>query len=208
MAGRNKKIKTIKKILLIITFLCIYNFHLQARIIIALQPLGAPLPSAVVETVKKGIKELYQADVVVLPRKDLPAQAYYKPRKRYRAEKLLDYLETIDQKKYTKIVGLTQKDISTTKGKYIDWGILGLGTLGGRACVVSTFRLKRNVTNKKFLERLVKVINHELGHTFGLEHCPDKGCLMQDAGGTVRTVDREKNNFCERCRKRLQTILK
>ena len=36
-------------------------------------------------------------------------------------------------------------------------------------------------------ERLWKVAIHELGHTLGLPHCPNNGCLMQDAHGTVKT---------------------
>jgi archaemetzincin len=48
-------------------------------------------------------------------------------------------------------------------------------------------------------ERLAKVAVHELGHTLGLPHCPNVGCLMEDAEGRVATCDREYD-FCARCR--------
>ena len=38
--------------------------------------------------------------------------------------------------------------------------------------------------------------------TFGLEHCPVRGCLMEDGGGSVLTADRERD-LCPSCRKEL-----
>jgi archaemetzincin len=139
--------------------------------------------------------------------------AYYAPRERYRAEKLLDWLESEfagENSRYLKIVGLTESDISTTKGDIPDWGVFGLGSLGGKTCVISTRRLrpKEGQPRTILVERLVKVINHEIGHTFGLEHCPTDRCLMQDALGTVRTVDREDGNFCPVCAAKLGENLK
>ncbi len=52
--------------------------------------------------------------------------------------------------------------------------------------------------------RLVKVVNHELGHTLGLPHCPSAGCLMEDAKGTIVTVDNETGAFCDGCKKKLR----
>jgi archaemetzincin len=49
----------------------------------------------------------------------------------------------------------------------------------------------------------MKVAVHEIGHTLGLPHCPTTGCLMEDAGGKVATVDGEFD-LCERCRARLR----
>ena len=40
------------------------------------------------------------------------------------------------------------------------------------------------------------------GTRSGLEHCPNRGCLMEDAEGRVATCDREYD-FCARCRKLL-----
>jgi archaemetzincin len=95
------------------------------------------------------------------------------------------------------VLGFTAADISTTKGEHVDWGVLGLGTLGGPSCVVSSFRM-RGTTRKNRHARAVKVVNHELGHVLGLDHYvgPDQHCLMEDAKGTVKTVDKEHGRHC------------
>ena len=79
-----------------------------------------------------------------------------------------------------------------------------LGAVDDRPCVVSTFRLRRgNVARERVLDRLAKVVNHELGHTFGLEHCPIAGCLMHEGSGSVGAIDREPGGFCDACARRL-----
>jgi archaemetzincin len=159
-----------------------------------------------VDEAVSAIEATYKVKVVVLPTKPLPDAAYYKPRRRYRAEKLLSALEGMMPSGEDKIVGLTEVDISTTKGEYPDWGIFGLGNMPGQACVVSTWRLSSRKSQQTFRKRLGKVVVHELGHTFGLDHCPVRGCLMEDARGRVSTVDRE-TGFCESCRAKLRGFL-
>lgn len=171
----------------------------ESRKVIAIQPLGK-FDSNLIQQVENQLVSKYHVRVVVKPELPLPKQAYYPKRSRYRAEKLLDYLETTDTTA-TKVLGLTTVDISTTKGIYPDWGILGQGQMNGRPCIVSTFRMcgtDRKVSEQVFRNRFAKVVAHEIGHTFGLEHCPTKACLMEDANGTVKTVDGE-NDFCGHC---------
>jgi archaemetzincin len=201
------------RLLFVILIVCISTLQpvceeAHQKPVIAIQPLVC-FDTCLVDSVCAGIQRLFPADVYVLPVQDMPGNAFYAPRKRYRAEKILDYLDEHTDTAYTKIVGLTELDISTTKGEHVDWGIFGLGALGGRPCVVSTYRLgKDKVPYEKFVERLVKVVNHELGHTFGLSHCQNTGCLMEDAKGTIKTVDRENGDFCTECREKLYAIIR
>jgi archaemetzincin len=51
-------------------------------------------------------------------------------------------------------------------------------------------------------ERLVKEAAHELGHTFGLRHCPDWRCVMSSSHGVER-LDVKGADFCAGCRKKV-----
>jgi archaemetzincin len=101
---------------------------------------------------------------------------------------------------FNRIAGLTEQDISTTKGSALDWGIFGYGQIGGDACVISGFRLGKGTDAAGRARRLAWTVTHELGHTFGLEHCPVAGCLMEDAAGKAATLDRSSGLFCPRCK--------
>lgn len=171
--------------------------------VLYIQPLGKQLPDKDVALVKEALLEFYKLELKVLPRAALPQRAYYKPRRRYRAEKLLDFLERRMPSDGVRILGLTGVDISTTKGRYRDWGILGLASMDGAACVISSFRCHMRSRGVKHARiRLAKVAVHEIGHTLGLPHCPTVGCLMEDARGKVATCDREFD-ICPKCRAKL-----
>lgn len=204
--------RTATKSLFLAGLFCIGLFHGATRaapkVSVAIQPLGQ-VDGAILEEVQAGISSLYDVQVKLLSPKELPADAYYKPRQRYRAEKLLDFLLSLPQNGADKIIGVTEQDISTTKGGHEDWGIFGLGLVGGRVCVVSSFRLRKGPKGTEFFNaRLVKVVNHELGHAFGLDHCSSANCLMEDAAGSIQTVDRETGDLCPACRAKLGGLVR
>ena len=84
----------------------------------------------------------------------LPQAAFYKPRNRYRANVLLESIDSYNG--YDKIIGITSKDISTTKNNTYDWGIMGLANSPGRSCIISTFRIK-TLNKVLFNDRFIKV---------------------------------------------------
>ena len=145
------------------------------------------------------IRPLYP-DVVINPPVNLPGFAFYPARNRYKADSLLKFLSTFAGNGDV-VVGITGKDISTSSGTIADWGVMGLGSCPGNSCVASTFRLN----NSKISSQLFKVVVHELGHTFGLPHCPNPDCYMRDAKGGNPT-DEEKD-FCPSCKKYLRRHL-
>jgi len=167
-------------------------------------PLGA-VPEASVRIAERAIGRTFRVRVVRARRSALPLTAFYPPRKRFRAERLLDYLEERGYPAHT--VGLTVRDVSTTLRNRTDWGVTGLARTEG-PCVVSTFRLGR-AGYSRFASRLGKISIHEVGHTFGLSHCTaSQTCPMQDLAGRVTTLDRSRDSFCGQCREKLGEVAK
>lgn len=153
-----------------------------------LLPLGKT-NDAFVQQTYAGLKQ-FLPGLQLLPREPMPDMAYYQPRNRYRADSLIKWMRS-RAKQNEVYLGITMQDISTTKGDNPDYGIMGLGYQPGQACVASNFRVR----NKK---DFYKVAIHELGHTAGLPHCPDKSCFMRDAEGTDPTG--EEKGFCSNCK--------
>lgn len=116
----------------------------QATAHVRLVPMGR-FPAALVSVVERALRAELGVTVERAAARPLPRHAYYPPRRRFRAERLLDYLVDLAgaAPEATKVLGLTAVDISTTKGRHADWGVFGLGELGGRAAVVSTYPLPR-----------------------------------------------------------------
>ncbi|MGU3376057.1 Zn-dependent protease [Chryseobacterium sp. M5A1_1a] len=158
---------------------------------ILIQPFQ-DIKSENLEKVVAGIKKVYP-NVKVLEAIDFPKNTYYKERNRYRADSIIKFLSGKTKDGFVTI-GLTSKDISATKGKVKDFGIMGLGYRPGKACVASMFRLDKENVDEQFY----KIAIHELGHTQGLPHCPEKMCFMRNAEGKNPT--NEETDFCKKCK--------
>jgi len=163
-------------------------------------------PRAWIDPIAQALERDLDVDAVVEPAAlPLPAFAYHAPRRRYRAERLLEHLNREHQGTASseKVLGLTSRDISTTTERFHDWGILGLADLGGRAAVVSSFRMRRRASGDRALRRMTTTAVHEVGHVLGLPHCDEPRCLMRDAEGTMDTVDAGDGTLGPSCRARL-----
>lgn len=174
---------------------------------VVLVELGRPFPPELLDDIEQALRDELQVEVVRHERIELPKAAYYAKRKRYRADALLDHLLTLvpDAPRTTRVLGLTTVDISTTKGEHYDWGIFGLGLVPGQAAVISSHRLKRGAKDRAHLSARVSLTAvHEVGHTFGLDHCPEARCPMQDAEGSIENTDTSTGHLGPRCRAKLE----
>lgn len=167
---------------------------------IHLQPMGDFSHQQAIQLQKEMEKHLclgIGTDIMVRPNIAMPTSCLYKPRNRYWAGKLLDYLKS--EAKDVVTIGLTNKDISTSIHGQYNYGIMGLSFRPGNACIVSTFRMKRK-------DDLWKVTIHELLHSRGLPHCKQDNprCIMQDAHG--KNTFYMKQDICEDCKKRMKSF--
>jgi archaemetzincin len=172
--------------------------------IVAIVPLG-PVKQEYLERVAQELQARMDVQVRIEPQRELPPEAFYKPRKRWRAERLVDSLDAALPTGAWRVVGVTEAETSTTKGDIHDWGIAGLGNIGGPSCVVSAFIYKKNSKSPEvLLRRLGDLAVHEFGHTLGFPHCEVQGCVMADAKGkAIKSADESSGQYCAQCLEKL-----
>jgi archaemetzincin len=129
--------------------------------------------------------------------------AYDRTRKQYRSSKLIASLNSSGRERDEKIVGVTGADIFAPGLNFV----FGEADVASGTAVVSLCRLRQEyyglaADEELFLERATKEIVHELGHTFGLGHCPNPGCVMHFSNSLADT-DRKGAGFCDKCCPRL-----
>jgi archaemetzincin len=131
----------------------------------------------------------------------MSADAAYDPmRRQWNAGKLLSALDEVPEARGARrILGVTEADLFIPILTFV----FGLAYLDGRAALVSTHRLHPELyglapDRDLVLRRLEKEALHEIGHTFGLTHCKDYGCVMHFSN-TADEVDLKGARFCLAC---------
>lgn len=133
-----------------------------------------------------------------------PEAAFDPSRGQYSSTRFLELLLSDGRSGAVRILGVTDVDLFIPVLTYV----FGEAQLQGRAAVVSIHRLDPRAYGLPpdpvlLAARTVKEAVHELGHTYGLLHCPDPGCVMH-ASTYVEEIDLKGDAFCPRCRPALQ----
>ena len=129
---------------------------------------------------------------------------FYSPgRRQYDANGILRVVSDISLPEDLKTIGLLKVDLFIPILTYI----FGQAILEGKTAIASNYRLRNELYGLKqnyFLqiERLRKVVIHELGHTFGLIHCLHSNCVMRSST-YVEDIDQKGINFCYSCQPKL-----
>lgn len=128
---------------------------------------------------------------------------YSEERDQYYSTKLLEY-SLLNYKENDKILTLTDFDLYVPVLTFV----FGEAQLNGKAAIVSSHRLFPEFyglphNDELFFSRLIKEINHELGHTYGLRHCRLFECVMHSSSN-VDEIDIKSENFCDQCRLKIK----
>jgi len=139
---------------------------------------------------------------------------YNLERGQYNASRILKKISKIYHKKdIFRILGVMDKDIYK-KAYNFNFGtarflskeaLISVTRLRDQFYKESGFLYKKPKNNNNFDLRVFKEATHELGHTFGLEHC-NKSCIMQFSNCLADT-DNKPAKFCNSCKNFLNSNL-
>ena len=167
-----------------------------------------PIDPDILRRLRTALSKFLPLPVRVLHPQPLPPQTYHVIRNQYNAVQLLEFL--IDQKenKAFRILGVTAGDLYIPIFTFI----FGEAQLNDKTAIISVFRLRGDAgghapPKQVFLKRLLKLSIHELGHTFGLKHCLEDGCLM-GFSSNLEKLDQKNLAFCEYCQILMQDYFK
>ncbi len=155
------------------------------------------------ESIAEGVKKEFGLPVNS-EEKRLDLSKFYDPaRKQYNGNKLLKEIDSKYASQSLKTVGIFRVDLFIPILTYI----YGQAFLNGRTAIASLFRLNNErygmpMDEELLLERFIKEVIHELGHTFGLKHCHVPGCVMVSST-YVEDIDQKSAEFCVSCRAEL-----
>lgn len=123
------------------------------------------------------------------------------------AERMLEYgywqLKKSKLGKFARVLVLTGNEMKSLE---LPW-VYGYGHLKQRVCTISTAKISADNPSQAVRQaRLFKIVVHELGHTFGLQHCESRMCVMKTIGDSA-DLDYQDPWFCAECRVKATRVL-
>lgn len=150
-------------------------------------------PAKKAQMLSDALKDVYPSVSIQKDILSLPKEYYNKERNRYSGTGLLKDLGKL--RKGNAVLGLTDEVIFKANEQSPTYGIFGVSTLGTYVAVISSTRPSgKQHTNDHF----VKLMMHELGHSFGLNHCSNQHFFMVDAEHGNKFS--QTPSFCNKCK--------
>lgn len=163
------------------------------------------IEAEILEVLKSHSQEAFHCPVEIGEGHNLPQDAYNPDRRQYFSSQILSEIrKAISPAKGEKVLSVTDVDLYVPQLNFV----FGEAELEGHFAIISLARLRQSFyglpENKTlFLERMVKEAIHELGHTYGLRHCPHPECVMHFSN-SLQDTDRKNASFCRHCQKLLE----
>jgi archaemetzincin len=151
------------------------------------------------ENVRADVADTFEMHTVLWRGEARPAGTFDERRRQHSSTAMLRWIGAHRPAEARRVLGITDVDLFIPVLTFV----YGEAQLGGHAAVVSTARLLPEPTRRDggalLQSRLVKECVHELGHTFGLRHCHEPGCVMGRAVN-MTGVDLKYATLCAACR--------
>ena len=169
---------------------------------ILLVPLG-PIPDDLLSGLIEPLAATFGLPCDIAPPAPIPPATYDYDRRQYVGHAVLAALATLETPRETeRVLGVIDEDCYAPGLNFI------FGQAAGRYAFIALPRLRQSFYSLPedeplFRERVLKEAVHELGHTYGLSHCPDRRCVMHFSN-SLRDTDVKGASFCQRCQTRVR----
>jgi archaemetzincin len=165
---------------------------------IALAAMGE-VPPAVLDRIERALVAAYRLPLARLAPLGEPEGAYSPARGQWSSAEFLKALLRERPPQAARLIGITERDLFVPVLSFV----YGQAQLEGPVAVVSLARLRPEFHGLRpdpptLARRAATEAVHEIGHTFGLVHCPDRRCPMSlsiDLG----ELDRKAAEPCLAC---------
>ena len=160
--------------------------------------------TALISSVTDGLKQVFEGKVAIGDKPVDFKDTRDFERNQYNSTALIRKLLKLYPANNCKVLGITSLDLFIPILTFV----FGEAQLDGPVAVVSSWRLRPEFyglppDDSLVRERMLKEAVHELGHTFGLVHCPNYECVMHSST-CVEEIDLKKFTFCPVCKKNLR----
>jgi archaemetzincin len=167
---------------------------------ITLVPIGE-VESSALETLKQPLTRAFGQRTWVGDGIKLPRESWDQRRGQYLASMLLAELSPPGLG--DRVLGVVDVDIFAPELNFV----FGEADITGRKAIISLVRLRQEFyglpkNENLFQERALKEAVHELGHTYGLKHCPNPACVMHFSN-SLRDTDLKGWDFCSICQRKI-----
>jgi archaemetzincin len=170
--------------------------------VLAVAPVGSA-PGDVLSAVEAALAAAFALPVRRVGPIGEPA-AYSARRGQWSSTAFLEALLPLLPRSATRLLGVTERDLFVPVLSFV----YGQAQLGGRVAIVSLARLRPEFhglpgSSEVLARRAAAEAVHEVGHTFGLVHCPDRACPMS-LSTDLPDLDGKTATPCPACRVLIQ----
>jgi archaemetzincin len=168
-----------------------------------LMPIGE-IETEALAYLQNNLSQVFAMSCQVLEPIDIPPEAYERGRGQYYSPLILEKIFDNAPDDYHRILGIVDVDLYVHGLNFI----FGQADLQHGITIISLIRLKQEFygfppDRKLFYLRMLKEAVHELGHTYGLDHCTDYRCVMYFSN-SLQDTDRKGVDFCRKCKGKLE----
>jgi archaemetzincin len=167
--------------------------------VLAVAPVGSA-PGEVLAAMEGALDAAFALPVARLGVIEEPPRAFSAQRGQWSSAAFLEAMLPLVPEAASRLLGITERDLFVPVLSFV----YGQAQLGGKVAVVSLARLRPEFhglprSPEVLARRAAAEAVHEVGHTFGLVHCPDRRCPMS-LSVDLPDLDGKTASPCPACR--------